>query len=142
MPVVRKLTADEVQSLTRRSKGIRKAVEAEYDAILSDYTVGEYGVAELSPNDNRLTVRNRLKAAAARRGLALTFRRTKGPQIRFRVLERGDMPATAASSSSRAKTRAKQPEKPSAARGGAVAPEAADVASDQKRSRGRPKKSA
>lgn len=40
---------------------------------------------QLNEEDNRLTVRNRLQAAAGRRGLALTFRRTTGPLLRFRV---------------------------------------------------------
>jgi hypothetical protein len=85
MPTVRKLSQEEVQAWENRGKGTRKLIEEEYNAILNDYSIGEYGVAELSPEENRLSVRNRLKSAAARRGLALVFRRTKGLQLRFHV---------------------------------------------------------
>ena len=37
------------------------------------------------PDENRLTSRNRLKAAASRRGLSLTFLRTTGQTMRFKV---------------------------------------------------------
>jgi hypothetical protein len=86
MPTIRKLTESEVQTLKNRNRGQRKLVEEQYDAILSEYTEGDYGEAELEPEENRLTVRNRLKAAAKRRGLGLVFRRTKGPVLRFQVV--------------------------------------------------------
>lgn len=87
MPSVRKLTPEEVQAQQRAGKGQRKLVEEEYDAILRDYELGDYGVAELGPDEKRLTVRNRLKAAALRRGIGLEFRRTRGYQLRFQVVE-------------------------------------------------------
>lgn len=86
MPKVRKLSHDEVWDLEKKNKGQRKMVEEEYDRFLSDYSIGEYGEAELEENENRITVRNRLKAAATRRGLALDFKRTKGNMLRFRVV--------------------------------------------------------
>ena len=55
MPTMRKLTPDEVQALQDKGKGPRKLVEEQYDAILSDYDVGDYGEAELEPEENRLT---------------------------------------------------------------------------------------
>lgn len=85
MPKVRKLTADEVRLIERRIKGQRKLIEEEYDAIIAGYAEGEYGEAELTPNENRITVRNRLKAAAGRSGLSLDFKRTKGNILRFKV---------------------------------------------------------
>jgi len=45
-------------------------VEELYDAILSNYVVGEYGEATLEPDENRLTAPNRMKAAG-RRNLAI-----------------------------------------------------------------------
>jgi hypothetical protein len=96
MPIVRKLTIDEVKALENPNKGQRKQIEAEYDSILNEYAIGDYGIAELGQEEKRLTIRNRLKAAAERRDLTLEFRRTKGPQLRFRVLEA----STKASSSS------------------------------------------
>lgn len=104
MPSVRKLTPEEVRAVENRGKGQRKIVEEQYNEILSEYSSGDYGEAELSPEENRLTVRNRLKAAAARRGLALEFRRTKGPTLRFHVTNGADAaPAESAAAPSRAR---------------------------------------
>src|ERR1044071_5138887 len=86
MPTVRKLSQDEVRTIENRGKGQRKLVEELYDTILEEYAVGDYGEADLEPGDNRLTVRNRLKAAALRRGLALDFKRIKGNLLRFKVM--------------------------------------------------------
>jgi len=87
MPQIRKLTPAEVQTLEYKPTGQRKLIEQEYDAILSDYAAGEYGEAALEPDEKRLTVRNRLRAAAVRRGLGINFRRTNGDFIRFQVVE-------------------------------------------------------
>jgi hypothetical protein len=85
MPSVRKLAPEEVRAIENRGKGQRKLIEEQYDELLRDYAPGDYGEADLDPDENRLTVRNRLKAAAARRGMSLEFRRTRGPLLRFYV---------------------------------------------------------
>jgi hypothetical protein len=85
MPTVRKLLPEEVQTIEHKGKGVRKLTEEQYDQFLGDYEVGEYGEAELDEDDKRLTVRNRLKAAAGRRGLHLQFNRTTGNVLRFQV---------------------------------------------------------
>jgi hypothetical protein len=85
MPIVRKLSEQEIQTLENKGKGQRKLTEEQYDAFLADYGPGDYGEAELEEGENRLTVRNRFKAAAARRGLSLTFQPTRGNVLRFRV---------------------------------------------------------
>jgi len=87
MPQVRKLSPEEVEALQNKGKGQRKLTEELYDSILSDYAVGDYGEATLDEGDNRLTVRNRLKAAARRRNLSIDFRRTTGDLLRFQVVE-------------------------------------------------------
>ena len=87
MPQVRKLAAEEVKELQNKGKGQRKLVEEQYDGILSEYTVGDYGEATLEPGENRLTVRNRLRAAAKRRDLGMEFKRTSTDLIRFHVVE-------------------------------------------------------
>ena len=87
MPQLRKLTPAEVQTLEYKPTGQRKLIEEQYDAILSDYAAGEYGEAALEPDEKRLTVRNRLRAAAVRRGLEIDFRRTNGDFIRFQVVD-------------------------------------------------------
>jgi hypothetical protein len=95
MPQVRKLAPEEVQTLQNKGKGQRKLIEEQYDAILSDYAVGEYGEAILDPEENRLTVRNRMKAAASRRNIGIEFRRTSGDMIRFKIVEATSSPAPA-----------------------------------------------
>ena len=88
MPNVRKLSHEEVRTIERKTLGQRRAVEVEYDAFLRDFGPGDYGEAVLEPNEKRLTVRNRLKAAAARHvpPLQLFFPRTRDSEIvRFKV---------------------------------------------------------
>ena len=86
MPSVRKLNPDEVWAIENKGKGQRKLIEEQYDAILGEYNEGEYGEAVLEPGENRLTVRNRLKAAARRRNVGIDFRRTKEDLLRFQVI--------------------------------------------------------
>jgi hypothetical protein len=97
VPSVRKLTPEEVQALENKGKGQRKLAEEQYDAILGEYAPEDYGEAVLEPGENRLTVRNRLRAAAKRRGLSIDFRRTKGDLLRFQVVagETAQPPASA-----------------------------------------------
>jgi hypothetical protein len=85
MPTMRKLTPDEVHTIENKGRGLRKLAEEQYDGFLAEYDVGDYGEAELGADEKRLTVRNRFKAAAGRRGLTLHFIRTIGNVIRFRV---------------------------------------------------------
>jgi hypothetical protein len=85
MPSVRKLSQEEVQAIEYKGKGVRKIIEEQYDEFLSEYQAGDYGEAELEPDEKRLTVRNRLKAAANRRNLSLQFNRTTGNTLRFKV---------------------------------------------------------
>jgi hypothetical protein len=87
MPAFRKLEPAEVQTIENKGKGTRKLTEEQYDAFLADYAVGDYGEATLDEGENRLTVRNRLKAAASRRGIGIDFRRTQGDLLRFKVVE-------------------------------------------------------
>jgi hypothetical protein len=87
MPNFRKLEPEEVKAYQNKGKGTRKLTEELYDSILNDYEVGDYGEATLDEGDNRLTVRNRLKAAAARRGIGIEFRRTNGDLLRFKIIE-------------------------------------------------------
>jgi hypothetical protein len=76
----------EMPSIEYKGVGVRKQTELLYDSILADYEVGDYGEAMLDAEDNRLTVRNRLKAAATRRGLGVEFRRTSGDLLRFKIV--------------------------------------------------------
>lgn len=96
MPQVRKLAPEEVQDIQNKGKGQRKLTEELYDSILCDYAVGEYGEAMLDEGENRLTVRNRMKAAAGRRGFGITFRRTNGQLLRFQIIEQSNADGVAA----------------------------------------------
>jgi hypothetical protein len=87
MPNFRKLEPEEIQIIENKGLGTRKLTEKLYDSILADYEVGDYGEAILDSGENRLTVRNRMKAAATRRGLGINFRRTQGDLIRFQIVE-------------------------------------------------------
>ncbi len=87
MPNFRKLDPSEIQTIENKGVGTRKLTEKLYDSILADYEVGEYGEATLDEGENRLTVRNRMKAAATRRGLGINFRRTQGDLLRFQIIE-------------------------------------------------------
>jgi hypothetical protein len=86
MPKFRKLAPEEAQAIENKGKGLRKIIEEQYDAILAEYSVGEYGEAVLDPEENRLTVRNRMKAAAGRRNLGIDFRRTKNDILHFQIV--------------------------------------------------------
>ena len=86
MPTVRKLTLEEAQVVEGKRKGPRKLAEEQYDALLSEFGVGEYGEAQLGEDEKRLTVRNRLKTAAARRSVGIDFQRTQGDILRFRIV--------------------------------------------------------
>ena len=90
MPQVRKLDPEEVKAYQDKGKGLRKLTEEQYDAILADYEVGEYGEGTLDAGENRLTVRNRLKAAANRRSIGINFRRTSGDLLRFKIVEQSN----------------------------------------------------
>ena len=99
MPAVRKLDIAEVQTLERKSLGLRKAIATEYDRYLADFAPGDYGEVRLDTDEKRLTVRNRLKAAAERHdpALALVFQRVRGDDIRFKVVPASEAPAPAPS---------------------------------------------
>src|SRR5215213_4916487 len=87
MPQVRKLDPEEVKAYQDKGKGLRKLTEEQYDAMLADFEVGEYGEGTLEEGENRLTVRNRFKAATTRRGVGINFRRTQGDLIRFQIVD-------------------------------------------------------
>lgn len=132
MPTLRKLTQEEARALDAKPLGQRARIAAEYDRYLVDFAPGDYGEVQLDAADNRLTVRNRLQAAAARRGLALTFRRTTGPKLRFRV------EATVDGAQNNAGSAPAQPEPPLMAE--VVQPKPSEVESRETPAAGAPKR--
>ena len=89
MPTFRKLDPVEVElkplPLSKRSQ-----VAQEYNAYLDGFAAGDYGRAELFDGERRALVRQRLRAAARRRGLALRFRSGPGP-LTFHVTAAPEM---------------------------------------------------
>ena len=79
MPTFRKLSPAEVHTLEYTGTSQRRRIEAEYDEILRSFAPGDYAQVELEGDEKRLTVRNRLTAAATRSGVTLHFLRTPPP---------------------------------------------------------------
>src|SRR4051794_10070198 len=90
MPSFRKLEPEQIKAYQDKGKGERKLIEEQYDAILGDYAIGDYGEGVLNSGENRLSVRNRLKAAAGRRGMGITFRRTSSDILRFQIIAQSE----------------------------------------------------
>lgn len=86
MPTLEKMSDDEVQALkTGRRPSKRKQIRQQYMDIINSLEVGEGGVLSLEEGENRITARNRLRAAAKSLDKHVTFYRTRGPRIRFIV---------------------------------------------------------
>ena len=91
MPQLRRYTEDEVRDLWQtKERGQRDAISIQYDALLAEFAGGEWGEAELSEDENKQTVRYRLKQAAKRRDLEIEFIRVRKPNIiMFKLLGNG-----------------------------------------------------
>jgi hypothetical protein len=94
MPTIRKLTPEEVEALERKSGSARTEIARQYDQFLIEFGPDEHGEIELDEGDSKLNIRNRLKAAAERRGLKLEFIRTNGLVVRFKVISEDGNEAT------------------------------------------------
>lgn len=90
MPTFRKLLEAEVAPAPPLSP--RAEVAQAYDALLAGFVAGEWGEVALGVGEVRPSVRQRLQAAAKRRGLALRFRPGPGPLL-FRVETAAPLPA-------------------------------------------------
>ena len=90
MPSLRIWTPEEVAALTsekQKNGTSRKEVEAIYDQLIADADAGDFATVTLADDDNKATTRNRLKAAAERRNLDITFRRTRDQTVIFSLQE-------------------------------------------------------
>ena len=81
MPTFHKLTPEEVARLTKGGDSERAQVAREYDDYLAQYDLGEWAKVDVNEDESKLTVKNRMKAAAKRRGIDLHFRRSPANQI-------------------------------------------------------------
>jgi hypothetical protein len=84
VPTITKLNPDAVATLQGVSE--RQRIAARYDALLADFAANEWGDVLLEDGDDRAVVSRRLKAAAARRGLALRFRQRRDDRLRFQLI--------------------------------------------------------
>ena len=85
MPSFRKMSPAEIAVFDQPAVGARAEIAQEYDAYLAGFAAGDYGQAALIDGERRAVVRQRLHAAARRRGLALRFRSGPGP-LTFHVM--------------------------------------------------------
>jgi len=92
MPSLRLMQPEEVAALRKESKGTgqRKVIEVAYDLLLQDFSAGDVTEVTLEPEDAKVNVRNRLKAAAERRGLEIRFIRVRDETLlRFELSANG-----------------------------------------------------
>jgi hypothetical protein len=85
MPAFRKMSPAEIAARDQPAVGARAEIAREYDAYLAGFAAGDYGQAALIDGERRAVVRQRLHAAARRRGLAVRFRSGPGP-LTFHVM--------------------------------------------------------
>ena len=88
MPSLRKWESEEIAALTASKNGTgngRKEIEAIYDQLIAELTVGDYATVMPDDGDTKPTVRNRLKGAANRRGLSIVFQRTRDLSVVFHL---------------------------------------------------------
>jgi|GEM_PF-1939582 hypothetical protein len=111
MPTIRKMTQEEVEDFKGHKLSQRQRTAREYDAMIEGFTTGDWGEVTLSEEDNRLTVRSRLQAAAERRGFALAFQRTQGSILRFEVIPPESKEESANNSPSTPRRRGGRPRK-------------------------------
>ncbi len=94
MARMKKLSSEELEAMKMRRQpsprtiARRKAIE-EFKAFLQDLAPGEGGEILLEPDENRLTVKNRLKKAAKELGIEIEFIRKRG-RIVFRVVKKNE----------------------------------------------------
>jgi hypothetical protein len=88
MPKVRRLAEDEIATLERRP-GVRVQTAELFDRLLEPFSIGDYGEVTLEPEEKRMTVRNRLRKAAERKGATVRMLRTPrdGDFLRFQLVE-------------------------------------------------------
>ena len=89
MAQFRLLEKDEVAAMQPRARkeggDRRKLIAQTYRAHLQSYEPGDWVEVNLDPDDNRDTVKARLKQAAEVLGIKLAFKRTRGERLRFQI---------------------------------------------------------
>ncbi|HYN89222.1 MAG TPA: hypothetical protein VER55_11855 [Ardenticatenaceae bacterium] len=88
MPGFQKLSREDIEAMTPgKARSPRAAVRDEYQGFLREIEPGEGGQVTIQEGENRTTIRNRIKSAAKALDQKVTFMRTRGDILRFRVEE-------------------------------------------------------
>lgn len=88
MPKFTKLTAAELKAKTHVPlTGERAKVRQQYQGYLKGLKSGEGGELKLGKGEKKVTVKNRLKRAAADLDVQLRFKRTDAQTVRFEVVK-------------------------------------------------------
>lgn len=85
MPNFRKLTAEDLNTTHSTISGERARVRDEYRSYLRGLKPGEGGELQLADNEKKITVKNRIKRAAAELTLDIEFKRSGDDLVRFRI---------------------------------------------------------
>ncbi len=92
MPVVVKLSPEEVAQLKLQQFGPKARLREEYDALLTDVEIGDFGELQLTEQEQEKSrhIRTMLQQAATRKGMRLTFKGMLGTsRLIFEVVSRG-----------------------------------------------------
>lgn len=90
MPTLRRMTPEEEMAAKLRAikpVNVRQQIAQEYDQLIGDLGVDDYAITTLDDGDSKATTRNRLKAAAERKGLTIVFHRTRDTTVAFHLEE-------------------------------------------------------
>ena len=88
MPTLRVWTPEEVEAVQNgkeKNGSGRKEVEMVYDQLLADLSIGNWATVMPDDGEAKTNVRNRLKGAAKRRGVAIVFQRTRDMSVTFHL---------------------------------------------------------
>jgi hypothetical protein len=89
MPTLAKWSAEEIAAVTAKKPNgngeARKKIEQEYDALIAELNAGDWGTLTPDEGESKVNIRNRLKAAAKRRGLTAVFLRTRDDSVKFHL---------------------------------------------------------
>lgn len=83
MPTFRILSAEELESFQPPVTGERARIRAEYREYIQTINPGEGGELQLSADEKKVTIKNRLKRAAAEMNMMIEFKRSSSETVRF-----------------------------------------------------------
>jgi hypothetical protein len=85
MPKFRKVSAEEIEQTRLPTTGERARVREEYKRYIKSLKEGEGGELTLAEDENKTTIKNRLKRAAEELDVTLKFKRSPQDVVRYLV---------------------------------------------------------